>query len=73
MLDYKKGGDLMHYHIKEARLAAKLSQDELAKKSGVSRQTISGLESGAITVTTTETLIKIASALGKRVSDIFSS
>jgi DNA-binding XRE family transcriptional regulator len=61
----------MQYQIKEARLEAKLSQDELAKKSGVSRQTISGLESGAITVTTTETLIKIASALKKRVSDIF--
>jgi transcriptional regulator with XRE-family HTH domain len=61
----------MQYRIKEARLAAKLSQDELSKKSGVSRQTISGLESGAITVTTTETLKKIASALEKRVSDIF--
>ena len=44
---------------------------ELAEKAGVSRATICGLESGSISVTTTETLMKIASALGKKVSDIF--
>ena len=47
------------------------SQEELAEKAGVSRATICGLESGSISVTTTETLMKIASALGKKVSDIF--
>ena len=59
------------YHIKKYRQEMKLSQEELATKSGVSRATISGLESGNITVTTTETLIKIANALDKKVSDIF--
>ena len=32
--------------IKEAREAAKLTQEELAQKSGVSRGTISALENG---------------------------
>ena len=48
-----------------------MTQEELAKKAGVSRTIISGLENGTITVTTTGTLSKIANALGKRVSDIF--
>lgn len=61
----------MPFKIKEARLACGMTQDELAKKSNVSRTTIIGLETGSIKVTTTETLIKIASALDKKVSDIF--
>ena len=48
-----------------------MSQEELAKKAGVSRTIISGLENGTITVTTTETLLKIANALNRKVSDIF--
>ena len=44
---------------------------ELAEKSGVSRTIISGLESGAITTTTTGTLLRIAKALNKKVSEIF--
>ena len=61
----------MPYRIKECRQAKNLSQDELAKIAGVSRATICGLERGNIEVTTTETLIKIANALEKKVSDIF--
>ena len=49
----------------------KMSQCELAEKSGVSRTVISGLESGAITTTTTDTLLKIARALDTNVADIF--
>ena len=48
-----------------------MSQMELAKKAGVSRTIISGLEHGTISVTTTETLSKIAQALGKTVKEIF--
>ena len=59
------------YKIKDARAELKMSQEELAKKAGVSRQTISGLETGPCTVPPTDTLIKIAHALGKNVSDIF--
>lgn len=61
----------MPFKIREARKAQNLTQEELSKRANVSRATIAGLESGAITVTTTETLTKIAGALNKKVSDIF--
>ena len=61
----------MGYKIKEFRNEIKMSQDELAKKSGVSRTIISGLESGTITTTTTDTLLKIAKALNRKVAEIF--
>ena len=57
--------------IVEARKEMNMSQEELAQKSGVSRATISGLESGRITITTTSTLSKISSALNETVSEIF--
>ena len=61
----------MGYKIKECREELKMSQEELAQKSGVSRTIISGLETGSIEVTTTGTLLKIAKALNRKVSDIF--
>lgn len=61
----------MGYRIKECREEQGMSQEELATKANVSRTIISGLETGTITVTTTGTLIKIAEALNKKVSDIF--
>lgn len=61
----------MGYKIKDYRCAIGMTQVELAKRSGVSRSIISGLESGSITVTKTDTLSKIAKALGKKVSEIF--
>lgn len=61
----------MQYRIREYREELKMSQAELSEKAKVSRTIISGLESGSITVTTTDTLLKIAKALGKNVSDIF--
>lgn len=61
----------MQYKIREYREELKMSQVELAKRANVSRTIISGLENGTITVTTTDTLLKIARALGKNVSDIF--
>ena len=60
----------MPFKIKEARKEKGFTQEELAKRANVSRATI-GLENGTITVTTTETLTKIAGALDKKVSDIF--
>lgn len=61
----------MPFKIKEARRERGYTQEELARRANVSRATIAELESGATVVTTTETLIKIADALGKKVSDIF--
>ena len=61
----------LKYKIREYREELKMSRAELSKKANVSRTIISGLESGSITVTTTDTLLKIARALGKTVSDIF--
>lgn len=61
----------MVYRGKEIREKANLTQEKLAQVSGVSRTIISGLESGAITVTTTKTLAKIADALNVSVNDIF--
>ena len=61
----------MQYKVKEIREALGMSQETLAQKSNVSRTTILGLESGAIKVTSTKTLSKIADVLGKKVSEIF--
>ena len=55
----------MNFKIREIRTGLKMTQEDLAHKSGVSRATISGLESGNIRVTTTETLRKIACDNGR--------
>lgn len=57
--------------IREIRKRKKISQEELAERSGVSRTIISGLESGRQEVTTTATLKKIADALEYSVKEIF--
>ena len=61
----------MQYKIKEQRDKLGMSQSDLAEQSRVSRTIISGLESGSIKVTTTETLLKIAKVLKCNVADIF--
>lgn len=61
----------MGYRVKELRESMGLSQEELARISGVSRTIISGLENGTTRATTTKTLIKLAEALGCTVDCIF--
>lgn len=61
----------MGYKIKEVREEMKMSQEELAERSGVSRGTISALENGSTRTTTTKTLLKLAKALGVTVDRIF--
>ena len=61
----------MQYRVKEIREEKGISQETLAKKSGVSRATISGLESGKVKITSTKTLSKIAKALDKKMSELF--
>ena len=61
----------MGYKIREVREALKMTQEELADKSGVSRGTICALESGQIRTTTTKTLCKLSNALGVGIDQIF--
>lgn len=61
----------MGFRIKVLREEKNWSQSVLAEKSGVSRNLISRLESGELTFTTTDTLLKLAKALGKKVNEIF--
>jgi transcriptional regulator with XRE-family HTH domain len=59
------------YKIKELREKRNMTQEELSSKSGVSRGTISALETGAERTTTTKTLLKIATALETTVDRLF--
>ena len=61
----------MSYKVKERRKEIGMSQIELCKRAGVSRQTLSGIEAGKEVNVTVQTLQKIAKALSCRVSDIF--
>lgn len=61
----------MQYKVKELRVARGMTQEELSKKSGVSRQIISNLENNDVAVTSTNTLSRIAKALDANISDIF--
>lgn len=56
--------------LRRKRVDARLSVVELAEKAKVSRQTISALESGRVEDPNTETLIKLADALGCEPSEI---
>jgi len=58
--------------LKVLREKKRMTQDELAEKSGVSRVTISKLESGAQRVTTNTTIIKLARALNVDAGDLLS-
>lgn len=61
----------MGYRIKLVRESRKMTQEELAQKSGVARTIINGLESGRLKNTTTNTLQKIAKALDTTIAEIF--
>ena len=57
--------------IKERREFLKMSQEELAEKSEVSRATISSLETNSERNTSTKILKRIASALETTVGELF--
>ena len=60
----------MNEELKQARLAKNLSQTELAKRIGVSRQTINMIENGAYNPTI-ELCIKICKELDVTLNDLF--
>ena len=57
--------------LKVRRVMKGITQEELAKKSGVSRATISAIERGSAESVTVGTLQKMAKALECKVSDFF--
>lgn len=63
----------MSYGIKERREELGMTQEELAEKSGVSRQTISALELGKANDVLVGTLAAVAKALNTTVDDFFCS
>ena len=58
------------YRIKEKRIEKNLSQEELAEKAGISRITISMLESGRQQDIKVSTIKRIANSLGCPISDL---
>lgn len=61
----------MGYKVKEVREARGMTQEELEKRSGVSRQTISAIETGKCGNVKTGTLMAIARALETTLDAIF--
>ena len=59
-----------HFAMKEARIRAGLSQQELADKLGVSRQTINAIEKGDYNPTI-RLCVGICRALGLTLNDLF--
>lgn len=59
------------YKVRERRESLGLTQEELAKRAGISRQTIIAIESDMEVPTSTTTLIRLAKSLMCKVSDIF--
>mgnify|MGYP003070817853 FL=1 len=64
------GGDLKNLKLKSARAALDLSQEELAQKIGVTRQTIGMIEAGKYNPTL-NLCIAICKALNKTLDEIF--
>ena len=60
----------MNNRLKVARAELDITQDELAKHIGVSRQTINAVESGKY-VPSTVLALKMAQVFGKSVEEIF--
>lgn len=58
--------------IRQARKAAGMTQDDLAKALGINRATLSKYESGSIDLTVTQ-LIKIANTLGVSMYDLLNT
>lgn len=67
----KRKEDEMGNRIKLFREQCKMTQDELAEKSGLSRPYICNLENGKRTVIKSTTMVAIAKALDTSVSKIF--
>ncbi len=65
-----KNSLVLHNHLKEVRSEKKLSQTQLAEMIGVSRNTISSIETGQFNPTAKLALI-LCIALDKKFEDLF--
>jgi putative transcriptional regulator len=63
--------DRLVIHLKDVRIAAGLTQGELAERTGVSRKTVNTVENG-VYVPSTELALQLARALGCTVEALFS-
>ncbi|MTD31870.1 helix-turn-helix transcriptional regulator [Planomicrobium sp. YIM 101495] len=61
---------MIENRVRELRAKYKLTQDELAKRTGVTRQTIVSLEKGSYTPSLLLAM-NIAEVLGERIEEIF--
>jgi putative transcriptional regulator len=61
----------LHNYLKQHRARLNLTQDQLAKRVGVARQTILAIEKG-IYVPSTLLAFKLAKELGMKVDELFS-
>ena len=61
----------MGYKLKERREQMQITQEELARRSGVSRQTISSIEQNDNKAVSSRTLEKLAQALGTTIGNLF--
>lgn len=57
--------------LRERRAQLRMTQEELSNNSGISRATISALESGELRNAKVDTLRRLADTLQCKVSDIF--
>lgn len=69
----KEEPNLTQVALKDLREQKKMSQEELADKSGISRTTISLIENGNSTTIKLRTLQKLAEALGVSVEYFFTN
>jgi len=61
----------MKNKLKEYRDKLNMTQEQLAEKSGVSRQTISQIENGYLTNIESKTMFSLSTALNCDIGDIF--
>lgn len=61
----------MGYRVEELRKGKGMTQEELAKKSGISRQSISAIEKNRVSQVKSGTLLAIAEALDTTIDNLF--
>lgn len=67
---WKRGGPMKNKRLKLARVAADLSQEQLAQRVGVTRQTIGMIEAGKFNPSL-NLCVSICKALGRTLNDLF--